>query len=168
MDLTHWIEANILFLYAFLLYVYFKQKFSYCIVILYECIVFAQMFLHGWLSCKRGKVTRWFSTEPRSFDSPSADAFPPHLSYTTMFEVSETSSVLWKCKTCSKEVTNRWHHYHSHNAKRSQCPYCPATYSRIDTLRSHLKCKHGQQMSQSGLAIWEFWTLMNYFYQLGL
>ncbi|KAF9799910.1 hypothetical protein SFRURICE_013647 [Spodoptera frugiperda] len=52
------------------------------------------------------------------------------------------NAALWRCKSCGKEVSNRWHHFHSHTAQRSPCPYCPATYSRIDTLRSHLRHKH--------------------------
>ncbi|XP_065169951.1 sex determination protein fruitless isoform X3 [Atheta coriaria] len=65
-----------------------------------------------------------------------------HLAYNDMFEQSVSNSLLWKCRSCAKEVTNRWHHFHSHTPQRSICPYCPATYSRIDTLRSHLRSKH--------------------------
>ncbi|XP_076259433.1 sex determination protein fruitless isoform X3 [Rhynchophorus ferrugineus] len=64
------------------------------------------------------------------------------LSYIDMFEASPSNILLWRCKACSKEVTNRWHHFHSHTPQRSLCPYCPATYSRIDTLRSHMRLKH--------------------------
>lgn len=64
------------------------------------------------------------------------------MSYHNMFTPSQEPGTLWRCRSCGKEVTNRWHHFHSHTAQRSMCPYCPATYSRIDTLRSHLKQKH--------------------------
>ncbi|XP_045514419.1 sex determination protein fruitless-like isoform X3 [Pieris brassicae] len=63
-------------------------------------------------------------------------------SYHSMFVAATESTALWRCKSCGKEVSNRWHHFHSHTAQRSLCPYCPATYSRIDTLRSHLRLKH--------------------------
>lgn len=66
----------------------------------------------------------------------------PQMSYHNMFTPSTEPGTLWRCRSCGKEVTNRWHHFHSHTAQRSLCPYCPATYSRIDTLRSHLKQKH--------------------------
>ena len=66
----------------------------------------------------------------------------PQMSYHNMFTPSSEPGTLWRCRSCGKEVTNRWHHFHSHTAQRSLCPYCPATYSRIDTLRSHLKQKH--------------------------
>ncbi|XP_068625988.1 protein bric-a-brac 2 isoform X3 [Battus philenor] len=63
-------------------------------------------------------------------------------SYHSMFVAAAESTALWRCKSCGKEVSNRWHHFHSHTAQRSICPYCPATYSRIDTLRAHLRLKH--------------------------
>lgn len=64
------------------------------------------------------------------------------FSYAEMFQASTNNLLRWKCKACSKEVTNKWHHFYSHATQRSLCPYCPATYSRIDTLRTHLKSKH--------------------------
>lgn len=68
------------------------------------------------------------------------------MSYHNMFTPSRDPGTMWRCRSCGKEVTNRWHHYHSHTAQRSLCPYCPATYSRIDTLRSHLRSKHGDKL----------------------
>lgn len=67
------------------------------------------------------------------------------MSYHNMFTPSRDPGTMWRCRSCGKEVTNRWHHYHSHTAQRSMCPYCPATYSRIDTLRSHLRAKHPER-----------------------
>lgn len=68
------------------------------------------------------------------------------LTYHNMFTPSRDPGTLWRCRSCGKEVSNRWHHFHSHTAQRSMCPYCPATYSRIDTLRSHLKIKHKERL----------------------
>lgn len=67
------------------------------------------------------------------------------MSYHNMFTPSRDPGTMWRCRSCGKEVTNRWHHYHSHTAQRSMCPYCPATYSRIDTLRTHLRSKHPER-----------------------
>ncbi|XP_055313101.1 sex determination protein fruitless isoform X1 [Sitodiplosis mosellana] len=67
------------------------------------------------------------------------------MSYHNMFTPSRDPGTMWRCRSCGKEVTNRWHHFHSHTAQRSMCPYCPATYSRIDTLRSHLRAKHPER-----------------------
>ncbi|XP_054727474.1 sex determination protein fruitless isoform X4 [Anastrepha obliqua] len=68
------------------------------------------------------------------------------MSYHNMFTQSREPGTMWRCRSCGKEVTNRWHHFHSHTAQRSLCPYCPATYSRIDTLRSHLRVKHPERL----------------------
>ncbi|XP_012260549.3 sex determination protein fruitless isoform X4 [Athalia rosae] len=72
----------------------------------------------------------------------SLPSVPVGLSYHEMFAVSLSSPALWRCRACGKQVTNRWHHFHIHTAQRSLCPYCPATYSRIDTLRAHIRTKH--------------------------
>ncbi|KXJ77523.1 hypothetical protein RP20_CCG015477 [Aedes albopictus] len=75
--------------------------------------------------------------------------FPPHhqMSYHNMFTPSREPGTAWRCRSCGKEVTNRWHHFHSHTPQRSVCPYCPASYSRIDTLRSHLRSKHADRLT---------------------
>lgn len=74
------------------------------------------------------------------------------MSYHNMFSPTrELAGTMWRCRTCGKEVTNRWHHFHSHTAQRSVCPYCPATYSRIDTLRSHLRVKHPERLIKNDL-----------------
>lgn len=76
----------------------------------------------------------------------SMPSVPVGLSYHEMFAVSLNSPALWRCRACGKQVTNRWHHFHIHTAQRSLCPYCPATYSRIDTLRSHIRTKHREML----------------------
>ncbi|XP_021702226.1 sex determination protein fruitless isoform X15 [Aedes aegypti] len=75
--------------------------------------------------------------------------FSPHhqMSYHNMFTPSREPGTAWRCRSCGKEVTNRWHHFHSHTPQRSVCPYCPASYSRIDTLRSHLRSKHADRLT---------------------
>ncbi|XP_011496369.1 PREDICTED: sex determination protein fruitless isoform X3 [Ceratosolen solmsi marchali] len=75
---------------------------------------------------------------------------PVNLTYHEMFAVSLGSPALWRCRACGKQVTNRWHHFHIHTAQRSLCPYCPATYSRIDTLRSHMRSKHRDLLFAKG------------------
>lgn len=70
------------------------------------------------------------------------------MSYQNMFISSGEPGTIWRCTACGKEVTNRWHHYHSHTPQRSICPYCPSSYSRIDTLRSHLRSKHADRLSK--------------------
>lgn len=92
-----------------------------------------------WLSADRS-----LRQSPIDYDRGQQLKIQSHhqMSYHNMFTPSQEPGTLWRCRSCGKEVTNRWHHFHSHTAQRSMCPYCPATYSRIDTLRSHLKMKH--------------------------
>ena len=102
------------------------------------------------LSFDRQHMSR--SPPPSDYESrrnPLRSPLQPHpqMSYHNMFTPSSEPGSLWRCRSCGKEVTNRWHHFHSHTAQRSLCPYCPATYSRIDTLRSHLKQKHRHEIS---------------------
>ncbi|XP_050090330.1 sex determination protein fruitless-like [Anopheles aquasalis] len=87
--------------------------------------------------------------------SPDGSELPHHthyqlhhqMSYHNMFTPSREPGTAWRCRSCGKEVTNRWHHFHSHTPQRSLCPYCPASYSRIDTLRSHLRIKHADRLN---------------------
>ncbi|KFB37970.1 fruitless male-specific zinc-finger C isoform [Anopheles sinensis] len=87
--------------------------------------------------------------------SPDGNDLPHHthyqlhhqMSYHNMFTPSREPGTAWRCRSCGKEVTNRWHHFHSHTPQRSLCPYCPASYSRIDTLRSHLRIKHADRLN---------------------
>lgn len=86
------------------------------------------------------------SSGPGSASSGSGHNSHHQMTYHNMFTPSRDPGTMWRCRSCGKEVTNRWHHYHSHTAQRSMCPYCPATYSRIDTLRSHLRVKHPDKL----------------------
>lgn len=93
--------------------------------------------------CRKKKKLQEFRESISGFGfTGSMPSVPVGLSYHEMFAVSLGSPALWRCRACGKQVTNRWHHFHIHTAQRSLCPYCPATYSRIDTLRSHVRTKH--------------------------
>ncbi|XP_063980486.1 sex determination protein fruitless-like [Diachasmimorpha longicaudata] len=83
----------------------------------------------------------------------SISSRPGGLSYHDMFTVSLDAPVgtRWRCRACGIQVTNRWHHFHVHTGQRSLCPYCPATYSRVDTLRSHLRAKHRELLVAKGI-----------------
>jgi DNA-directed RNA polymerase subunit RPC12/RpoP len=100
-------------------------------------------------SMQQDDCLKWFQhRNPRENNCDRTGLKGPiqnQMTYHNMFTPSQEPGTLWRCRSCGKEVTNRWHHFHSHTAQRSMCPYCPATYSRIDTLRSHLKQKHKNQ-----------------------
>jgi len=62
------------------------------------------------------------------------------VSYHSLFE--DGPGPQFRCRLCSKQVTNKWHHFHRHQAVRSVCPICRASYSRRDTLKAHIRTKH--------------------------
>ena len=68
------------------------------------------------------------------------------LGYYKMFAASMSSmqdnKTVWRCRSCNKEVTNRWHHAQIHQPQRWPCHYCPGNYSRSDSLRKHIRDKH--------------------------
>lgn len=51
-------------------------------------------------------------------------------------------SNLHRCKLCGKVVTHIRNHYHVHFPGRFVCPFCRATYTRSDNLRTHCRYKH--------------------------
>ncbi|XP_059475204.1 sex determination protein fruitless-like isoform X6 [Neocloeon triangulifer] len=61
-------------------------------------------------------------------------------SYHSLFE--DGPGPQFRCRMCGKQVTNKWHHFHRHQAVRSVCPICRASYSRRDTLKAHIRAKH--------------------------
>ncbi|XP_020288781.1 sex determination protein fruitless isoform X6 [Pseudomyrmex gracilis] len=89
------------------------------------------------------------SHHPELLDGHDGSSNQSPFNYHNMFAVALNSPAMWKCLACGKQVTNRWHHFHIHTAQRSLCPYCPATYSRIDTLRSHIRTKHREMLFES-------------------
>lgn len=76
---------------------------------------------------------------------------PVGLSYNEMYTGTMGSPASWRCLVCGKHVTNRWHHYHTHTAQRCKCSYCPSTFSRIDTLRTHIRSKHKECLRKKAL-----------------
>lgn len=48
----------------------------------------------------------------------------------------------WRCRQCGKEVSNPWHHSHTHRQERFYCPQCGNSYNRIDSLKAHYRSAH--------------------------
>lgn len=67
-------------------------------------------------------------------------------SYKDMFERVPPQTVQdrekWRCRQCSKEVSNPWHHSHTHRQERFYCPQCGNSYNRIDSLKAHYRSAH--------------------------
>ncbi|XP_052122798.1 longitudinals lacking protein, isoforms H/M/V isoform X4 [Frankliniella occidentalis] len=67
-------------------------------------------------------------------------------SYKDMFERVPPLTVAdrekWRCRQCGKEVSNPWHHSHTHRQERFYCPQCGNSYNRIDSLKAHYRSAH--------------------------
>ncbi|KAK3911445.1 Sex determination protein fruitless [Frankliniella fusca] len=67
-------------------------------------------------------------------------------SYKEMFERVPPQTVQdrekWRCRQCGKEVSNPWHHSHTHRQERFYCPQCGNSYNRIDSLKAHYRSAH--------------------------
>uniref|UniRef100_A0A0C9R3E5 Fru_4 protein n=1 Tax=Fopius arisanus TaxID=64838 RepID=A0A0C9R3E5_9HYME len=76
---------------------------------------------------------------------------PIGRTYNEMFLQSIARPTVWRCRACGKHVTNRWHHFQVHTGQRFPCPYCTANYSRIDTVRGHVRTKHRDMLPKGTL-----------------
>ncbi|CAG9858113.1 unnamed protein product [Phyllotreta striolata] len=47
-----------------------------------------------------------------------------------------------QCILCGKIVSNTRNHYYVHFPGQYSCSYCPAVYTRSDTLLLHVRTKH--------------------------
>lgn len=47
-----------------------------------------------------------------------------------------------RCVLCGKIVSNTRNHYYVHFPGQYSCSYCPAVYTRSDTLLLHMRTKH--------------------------
>lgn len=61
-----------------------------------------------------------------------------------------------KCGTLIKHATHFYRHLKScgATANRVQCPHCPATVSRKDNLKKHIKAKHSKSISPPQFRCW--------------
>ncbi|XP_018327676.1 sex determination protein fruitless isoform X1 [Agrilus planipennis] len=64
------------------------------------------------------------------------------LDYCDIFEKVSESTLLYRCKMCSKNVTNRWHHAAKHRPQSNMCPVCQQTFTRKDNMKAHIRLKH--------------------------
>ncbi|XP_058795175.1 sex determination protein fruitless isoform X5 [Phymastichus coffea] len=78
---------------------------------------------------------------------------PVDLSYQQTFAKLSDSSKSWRCLICGKQVNNRWHHFQVHSGRRWKCPSCPVSYSRTDSLRTHIHSKHWEPPVRQGRLI---------------
>lgn len=63
-----------------------------------------------------------------------------NIDYSTLFvQLSGTFPTLYRCVSCHKTVSNRWHHANIHRPQSHECPVCGQKFTRRDNMKvSHI------------------------------
>lgn len=73
----------------------------------------------------------------------SASRRDHNIDYSTLFvQLSGTFPTLYRCVSCHKTVSNRWHHANIHRPQSHECPVCGQKFTRRDNMKAHCKIKH--------------------------
>lgn len=66
-----------------------------------------------------------------------------NIDYSLLFvQLSGTLPTLYRCVSCNKIVSNRWHHANIHRPQSHECPVCGQKFTRRDNMKAHCKIKH--------------------------
>lgn len=66
-----------------------------------------------------------------------------NIDYSALFiQLSGTFPTLYRCVSCHKTVSNRWHHANIHRPQSHECPVCGQKFTRRDNMKAHCKVKH--------------------------
>uniref|UniRef100_A0A1B0B7F6 BTB domain-containing protein n=1 Tax=Glossina palpalis gambiensis TaxID=67801 RepID=A0A1B0B7F6_9MUSC len=66
-----------------------------------------------------------------------------NIDYSSLFvQLSGTLPTLYRCVSCNKIVSNRWHHANIHRPQSHECPVCGQKFTRRDNMKAHCKIKH--------------------------
>jgi DNA-directed RNA polymerase subunit RPC12/RpoP len=69
-----------------------------------------------------------------------------NIDYSALFvQLAGTFPTLYRCVSCNKTVSNRWHHANIHRPQRHSCPVCNQVFTRRDNMKAHCKVKHADQ-----------------------
>ncbi|XP_063707469.1 sex determination protein fruitless isoform X3 [Culicoides brevitarsis] len=66
-----------------------------------------------------------------------------NIDYSALFvQLTGTFPTLYRCVSCHKTVSNRWHHANIHRPQSHECPICGQKFTRRDNMKAHCKVKH--------------------------
>uniref|UniRef100_T1H339 C2H2-type domain-containing protein n=1 Tax=Megaselia scalaris TaxID=36166 RepID=T1H339_MEGSC len=61
-----------------------------------------------------------------------------NIDYSSLFvQLSGTLPTLYRCVSCNKIVSNRWHHANIHRPQSHECPVCGQKFTRRDNMKAH-------------------------------
>lgn len=68
-----------------------------------------------------------------------------NIDYSSLFvQLTGTFPTLYRCLSCHKTVSNRWHHANIHRPQSHECPVCGQKFTRRDNMKAHCKVKHAE------------------------
>lgn len=80
---------------------------------------------------------------PNTNNSNSAARRDHNIDYSSLFvQLTGHFPTLYRCVSCHKTVSNRWHHANIHRPQSHECPVCGQKFTRRDNMKAHCKVKH--------------------------
>lgn len=81
-----------------------------------------------------------------SGNSGSSSRRDHNIDYSALFvQLAGTFPTLYRCVSCHKTVSNRWHHANIHRPQKHECPVCHQVFTRRDNMKAHCKVKHADR-----------------------
>lgn len=80
---------------------------------------------------------------PNTNNNNSAARRDHNIDYSSLFvQLTGHFPTLYRCVSCHKTVSNRWHHANIHRPQSHECPVCGQKFTRRDNMKAHCKVKH--------------------------
>lgn len=105
--------------------------------------------LRGPYGAHGGLIHDFLSNEQSSNQSGNAGSSSRrdhNIDYSALFvQLAGTFPTLYRCVSCHKTVSNRWHHANIHRPQKHECPVCHQVFTRRDNMKAHCKVKHADR-----------------------
>jgi DNA-directed RNA polymerase subunit RPC12/RpoP len=86
------------------------------------------------------------SSNGSSGNNGSSSRRDHNIDYSALFvQLAGTFPTLYRCVSCHKTVSNRWHHANIHRPQKHECPVCHQVFTRRDNMKAHCKVKHADR-----------------------
>lgn len=102
-----------------------------------------QIQQHQGSSSNGGSSSAASSSSAAAAAAAAANRRDHNIDYSSLFvQLSGTLPTLYRCVSCNKIVSNRWHHANIHRPQSHECPVCGQKFTRRDNMKAHCKIKH--------------------------
>lgn len=84
-----------------------------------------------------------------------------NIDYSALFvQLAGTFPTLYRCVSCHKTVSNRWHHANIHRPQKHECPVCHQVFTRRDNMKAHCKVKHADRKDMFYGHLVHMWSIV--------